>query len=92
MVAFRQKAPPVEEVNLGGLHHKPGRSPRLCLSTSLTMSSNRWRRFRRPAPGNRAGLPTARRVVEALVMLHGATRVPLVGHGCRRDPSAGRRR
>jgi len=29
MVAFRQKAPPVEEVNLGGLHHKPGRSPRL---------------------------------------------------------------
>jgi len=29
MVAFRQKAPPVEEVNLGGLHHKPGRSLRL---------------------------------------------------------------
>ena len=29
MAAFRQKAPPVEEVNLGGLHHKPGRTPRL---------------------------------------------------------------
>jgi len=29
MIAFRQKAPPIEEVNLGGLHHRPGRTLRL---------------------------------------------------------------
>lgn len=29
MAAFRQGAPPVPRVNLGGIHHKPGRTPRL---------------------------------------------------------------
>jgi len=29
MAAFRQAAPPIEVVNLGGIHHKPGRTPRL---------------------------------------------------------------
>jgi len=29
MAAFRQAAPPVERINLGGIHHKPGRTPRL---------------------------------------------------------------
>jgi PTS system mannose-specific IIB component/fructoselysine and glucoselysine-specific PTS system IIB component len=29
MAAFRQAAPPIERVNLGGIHHKPGRTPRL---------------------------------------------------------------
>jgi mannose/fructose/N-acetylgalactosamine-specific phosphotransferase system component IIB len=29
MAAFRQAAPPIERLNLGGIHHKPGRTPRL---------------------------------------------------------------
>ena len=29
MAALRQAAPPVERINLGGIHHKPGRTPRL---------------------------------------------------------------
>ena len=29
MAAFRQAAPPLERLNLGGIHHKPGRTPRL---------------------------------------------------------------
>jgi PTS system mannose-specific IIB component/fructoselysine and glucoselysine-specific PTS system IIB component len=29
MAAFRQSAPPLDRVNLGGIHHKPGRTPRL---------------------------------------------------------------
>lgn len=29
MAALRQAAPPVPKVNLGGIHHKPGRTPRL---------------------------------------------------------------
>jgi PTS system mannose-specific IIB component/fructoselysine and glucoselysine-specific PTS system IIB component len=29
MAALRQAAPPVERLNLGGIHHKPGRTPRL---------------------------------------------------------------
>jgi PTS system mannose-specific IIB component/fructoselysine and glucoselysine-specific PTS system IIB component len=29
MAALRQAAPPIERVNLGGIHHKPGRRPRL---------------------------------------------------------------
>jgi PTS system mannose-specific IIB component/fructoselysine and glucoselysine-specific PTS system IIB component len=29
MAAFCQAAPPVERLNLGGIHHKPGRTPRL---------------------------------------------------------------
>jgi len=29
MAAFRQSAPPVERINLGGIHHKPGRTLRL---------------------------------------------------------------
>jgi PTS system mannose-specific IIB component/fructoselysine and glucoselysine-specific PTS system IIB component len=29
MVALQQTAPPVERVNLGGVHHKPGRTPRI---------------------------------------------------------------
>lgn len=29
MAAFRQAAPPVARINLGGIHHKPGRTPRL---------------------------------------------------------------
>lgn len=29
MAALRQAAPPVPRINLGGIHHKPGRTPRL---------------------------------------------------------------
>ena len=29
MAAFRQASPPVGRINLGGIHHKPGRTPRL---------------------------------------------------------------
>jgi D-glucosaminate PTS system EIIB component len=29
MAAFRQAAPPMARLNLGGIHHKPGRTPRL---------------------------------------------------------------
>jgi PTS system mannose-specific IIB component/fructoselysine and glucoselysine-specific PTS system IIB component len=29
MAALRQTAPPIPAVNIGGIHHRPGRSPRL---------------------------------------------------------------